>query len=58
MSNFPSSDDEIDRQLTQFSQSGQVEDELAKIKAESHSASPRTSFQVKWQKFPHRANSL
>ena len=34
LSDFTSSDDDIDRQLKQISQSGQVDDELAKIKAE------------------------
>ena len=34
LDDFTSSDDDIDRQLKQISQSGQVDDELAKIKAE------------------------
>jgi phage shock protein A len=34
LQDFTSSDDDIDRQLKQISQSGQVDDELAKIKAE------------------------
>src|SRR5437764_1332815 len=34
LDDFTSSDDDIDRQLKQISQSGQVEDELAKLKAE------------------------
>jgi phage shock protein A len=34
LDDFTSSDDDIDRQLKQISQSGQVDDELAKLKAE------------------------
>ena len=34
LNDFTSSDDDIDRQLKQISQSGQVDDELAKMKAE------------------------
>jgi phage shock protein A len=34
LDDFTSSDDDIDRQLKQISQSGQVDDELAKMKAE------------------------
>ena len=34
LTDFTSSDDDIDRQLKQISQSGQVDDELAKIKSE------------------------
>ena len=34
LEDFTSSDDDIDRQLKQISQSGQVDDELAKLKAE------------------------
>jgi len=34
LQDFTSSDDDIDRQLKQISQSGQVDDELAKLKAE------------------------
>jgi phage shock protein A len=34
LDSFTSSDDDIDRQLKQISQSGQVDDELAKLKAE------------------------
>src|SRR5436190_427738 len=34
LEDFTSSDDDIDRQLKQISQSGQVDDELAKMKAE------------------------
>jgi phage shock protein A len=34
LNDFTSSDDDIDRQLKQISQSGQVDDELAKLKAE------------------------
>src|SRR5947199_3956139 len=34
LTDFTSSDDDIDRQLKQISQSGQVDDELSKIKAE------------------------
>ena len=34
LQDYTSSDDDIDRELKQISQSGQVDDELAKIKAE------------------------
>jgi phage shock protein A len=34
LDDFTSADDDIDRQLKQITQSGQVDDELAKIKAE------------------------
>ena len=38
LDDFTSSDDDIDRQLKQISQSGQVDDELAKLKSELGSA--------------------
>jgi phage shock protein A len=40
LDDFTSSDDDIDRQLKQISQSGQVDDELAKLKAEVGSGEP------------------
>ena len=40
LDDFTSSDDDIDRQLKQISQSGQVDDELAKIKAEVGKGAP------------------
>jgi phage shock protein A len=40
LDDFTSTDDDIDRQLKQISQSGQVDDELAKIKAEVGKGAP------------------
>jgi len=42
LEDFTSSGDDIDRQLKQISQSGQVDDELSKLKAELGSGAPAT----------------